>query len=42
MFIDFENCNVGVSVYQELALTPYLFSVIIYEVTKEKQGEVPC
>jgi len=35
-----EDFNVGVGVHQGLALSPYLFSVVMREVTKEIQGEI--
>jgi hypothetical protein len=36
-----EDFEVGVGVHQGSALSPYLFSVVMDEVTKEIQGEVP-
>jgi hypothetical protein len=36
-----EYFNVGVDVHQGLALRLYLFSVVIDEITKEIQGEIP-
>jgi len=36
-----EDFNVGVVVHQGSALSHYLFSAVMDEVTKEIQGEVP-
>jgi len=36
-----DDFNVGVGMYRGSALNPYLFFVVMNEVTKEIQGEVP-
>jgi hypothetical protein len=36
-----EDLNVGVGVHQGSALSPYMFSVVVNEVMKDIQGEIP-